>query len=203
MISTLHRVTPRRIRSHATRRLGRTLLAGLLVLAVAGLAACNSKTPAEQAAAALDQGLQAHVAGKLDEAVGHYNDCIKLESTNKLCLYNLGLVAQTQGRAVEAVTFYRASLATDPNYAPALFNLAILRTADGGQDEALTLYKKFVDLQPNDANGHLNYGLLLLTAGKTAEGEAELTKAVILNPDYASRIPSPAPGSPTPKPSTK
>lgn len=171
------------------------VLAALLM--VFAISACSTKTPAEQATEALNAGLQAHVAGKLDEAVGHYNDCLKVEATNKLCLYNLGLIAQTQGRDGDAENSYRLALVTDPNYAPAIFNLAILRTKAGDPTEAIALYRQFIALLPNDASGHLNLGLLLRATGDTKGGDAEIAIAGALDPTLSVPAPS-APASPAP-----
>lgn len=182
------------------RRLACTGLALATLIFVTG---CGiGKSEAQQAAEALDQGLQAHVAGSLDQASNAYNECLKHEATNKLCLYNLGLIAQTQQRDVEAENFYRQSLQTDPAYAPSLFNLAIIRTNAGSMDEAAGLYREVIEIQPDNAAAHLNLGLLLLAQGQTALANAELTTAIKLDPTLTSRIPSPTPtGAPTASPS--
>ena len=177
----------------------RRLAAIIGVLAIASaVAACGGKTDAQQAADALNAGLQAHVAGQLDTAKGHYAECLKHEPKNKLCLYNLGLIAQMQGFPDEAEKDYRLALAVDPQYAPAIFNLAILRAAAGAAGaagasaEALDLYRRFVVLSPDDATGHLNYGLLLASTGDVAAGNAEIQKAMQLDPSLA------APATPEP-----
>lgn len=176
-------------------------MAAVLVMTVA---ACNSKSEADQATEALNAGLQAHVAGNLEQASTQYKECLKHDAANKLCLYNLGLIAQTQGRAAEAENYYRLALATDANYAPALFNLAILRTAASPPaiDEAIGMYRQVLITQPENAAAHLNLGLLLLGQGKTAEGNASIATAVRLDPTLGARVPQPssAPSSPASSP---
>lgn len=182
------------------RRLGCTGLAFAALIFVTG---CGiGKSEAQQAADALNQGLQAHVAGNLDQAANAYNECLKREAANKLCLYNLGLIAQTEQRDVEAEKYYRMSLETDPAYAPSLFNLAIIRKNAGSVDEAAGLYRQVIDIQPDNAAAHLNLGLLLLEQGQTALANAELTTAIKLDPTVTSRIPSVTPtGGPSASPS--
>lgn len=177
-------------------RIGHLILLALLIVA---LAACGGKSEAQKAADALAAGLAAHQAGNLDEATKQYNECLKHDPTQRVCLYDLGVVAQTQNRAGEAENYYRLSLASDPNYPPSLFNLALLRSQAGSTQEAIDLYRHYVQVKPEDAGGHLNLGLLLRATGDTAGGDAELAEALRLNP--ALSIPAQAPaGSPTPSP---
>ena len=172
---------------------GTSLLRGGLVLLMLGLclAGSGTKSPALLAADELRAGLQDHIAGRLDEAAAHYRECTKYPRANKICLYNLGLVAQTQNRAPEAENYYRLSLVQDPNYAPAVFNLAIVRTNLGAIDDAIQLYRHYITLQPDDAGGHLNLGILLSQVGQTVAGDAEIARAMQLNPSI-SRPPAPA-----------
>jgi Tfp pilus assembly protein PilF len=81
-------------------------------------------------------------------------------------------------------------LTIDPKYNPALFNLAILTDAAGDPTAAADLYRRAAAANPSDASSHFNLGLLLLRLGKTAQGNAEITKAIKLNP--ALKRPSPA-----------
>jgi tetratricopeptide (TPR) repeat protein len=194
-----------RTRVHRSRPRSR-LIASLLFMGFVALSACSLPKPAgEQASEALNAGLQAHVAGNLDQATSSYNECLKHEATNKLCLYNLGLIAQTQQRDAEAEDYYRRSLETDPQYAPSLFNLAIIRTSAGAVDEAVGLYQQVISMQPDNAAAHLNLGLLFLAQGKEDEATDELTTAVRLDPSLTSRVPSqgssPEPNEATPSPS--
>ena len=183
-----------------SRLVARTLLAALLIV---GVVACSSKSEAQQASDALQSGLQAQAAGKLDQAATNYKECLKHDQTNKYCLYDLGTIAQTQKSAFAAENYFRLALASDPNFAVAVFNLAILRTQAGAPTEAVTLYRQYVKLMPNDAAGHLNLGLLLNQTGNATEGAAEIAEALRLDPGFSSRLPSPSPtDSPSPSPSS-
>jgi hypothetical protein len=52
--------------------------------------------------------LQAHAAGKLDEATTAYFETLAKDSKNKFAFYNLGVIAQGQGRAAAAESYYRS-----------------------------------------------------------------------------------------------
>lgn len=169
----------------------------LVLLAVSLLAACGQqKSPAELAAQSLEEGLKAHAEGRLDDATKAYRQVLVHDSANKFAYYNLGLIDQTNERQASAETNYRRALEFDPNFAEAMFNLAILVTTKDSE-EAKSLYEKLLAGNPDYANGHLNLGFLLLSMGRTAEGNAELDKAVALDPSLAERRGAPAP-SPSP-----
>jgi Flp pilus assembly protein TadD len=68
-------------------------------------------------------------------------------------------------------------------YPPALFNLAIIRTGKGDTTEAISLYWKAITVNGDDAAAHLNLGLLLKETGDAAGGDAEINKALELNPE--------------------
>lgn len=148
----------------------------------------------------LTKGLEAHAAGKLEEAERFYRAALADDPSDKFAHYNLGLIAQTQGNESSAVSEYQRTLAVDPQFVPALFNLAVLRTKNDAA-EAIELYRKIIGIEPNHATAHLNLGFLLRAFGKATEGKAELDKAVKLDPSLAGRVkPRPSAGPATPGP---
>lgn len=136
----------------------------------------------------LEQGLAAQTAGRLDEARGLYLKAIEKDPTNKLAYYDLGVIYQQLNAVGDARTNYRKALQIDAKYQPALFNLAVLETP-GNPAEAVSLYQKILAINPNDANVHLNLGLVLKQMGRNGDGDAELARAIQLNPALASRLP--------------
>jgi tetratricopeptide (TPR) repeat protein len=180
---------------------GRRLV--VLVLLSAALAACGgSATPtSETAADALNRGLAAHAAGKLDEAVTAYYQTLEKDPKNKFAFYNLGEIAQRQNRLVAAEAYYRLALEQDPKMESALFNLAIVRTNVGQTADAVALYRQVIAVNPNDAAAHFNLGLLLRQLGQTAEAQTELATAQRLDPTLVAPSPSATPNrqaSPSP-----
>lgn len=144
---------------------------------------------AKKASDLVEEGLQLHVAGDLDGAAAKYREAVALDGENKLAHYNLALVDAAQKRSASAEKGYRAALEIDPDYGPALYNLAVLLSASGEDDEAITLYERAIEADAEFADAHFNLGLLLLKTGKTAAGNAEIAKAIELNPALASRLP--------------
>lgn len=175
------------------------LLLAALAASVVTLSGCSSKPPAQKASVEVQKGLAAHTAGDVEGALKHYQAALKADPKNTYAIYNIGLIAQNKGDNAEAEKRYREVLAIDPNFTSALFNLAIVRTAAGDSTEAVTLYRKVIAIEPNNANAHLNLGFALIDISKRAEGDAELKKAVQLDPKLASRVPKPtaSPGAAT------
>jgi Tfp pilus assembly protein PilF len=178
------------------RELGRRVLPSVMLVAslAVGTAACSgsddsadksassSVTPdAKKAGAAVNAGLKAHSSGDLTEAAEQYKLALKYDPKNKFAFYNLALIDEAAGNYGLAEEKYRAALTTDPAYEPALYNLALLRT---GRDpkEALSLYERAVAANPEDASALLNLGLLQRAAGQKAVGDANVRKAIALNP---------------------
>jgi tetratricopeptide (TPR) repeat protein len=179
---------------------GRFLLLALALTFV--LSGCgNDKSEGQKAADPLKAGLSAQRAGRVAEAERDYRDVLAKDPNNKYAYYNLGLIAQQAGQSQDAEEDYRVVLRLDPDYEPALFNLAILRTSPD-VNEAISLYRHAIAVSPGYAAAHLNLGFALKQTGKSSEGDAELAKAVSLDPSLASRMPQAQPAQPVPTPTT-
>jgi len=150
---------------------------------------------------ALSRGLQAHAAGKLDEATTAYFETLAKDAKNKFAFYNLGVIAQGQNRAAAAEAYYRLAIDQDPKMGSALFNLAILRAQAGANQEAADLYRRVIAIDPNYAAAHFNLGLILRLLGQNAEAQQELATAQRLDAKLVAPSPSASPArqsSPSP-----
>ena len=184
-------------------RAARSAIALPLILAFA--AACGGGgTPgkaADPAADALARGIAAHNANKIDEATKDYFEVLFNDPKNKFAFYDLGQIARIQNRLAIAEGYYRSALEIDPNYGPALFGLGVVRQAFGAIQEAVDLYRKDIGIETTNAAAHYNLGILLRIQGKTAEGDAEIARAIQLDPKLPQPAP-PAPSTPTTKPAS-
>ncbi|MFN8475267.1 MAG: tetratricopeptide repeat protein [Anaerolineae bacterium] len=166
---------------------------------LAGMGGCQRKSEEQLAQEALDRGLQAYAAGRIDEAAAAYREVLDHDKQNKWAFYNLGVIDQASGRDQAAEYNYRLALNVDPDFPSALFNLAVVRFKAGSTQEAADLYRHLVAVQPNNAAAHLNLGFALIGLGKLDEGNAEIARAVQLDPGLAQ----PAPIEPTGSPAAK
>src|SRR5438094_6883586 len=94
---------------------GRVLAGALLLVAFATACggAASGGSSNETAADALNRGLAAHAAGKLDEAVAAYFTTLSKDPKNQFAYYNLGEIAQRQNRVAAAQAFYGLALEQD------------------------------------------------------------------------------------------
>jgi tetratricopeptide (TPR) repeat protein len=152
---------------------------------------------------ALSRGLQAHTAGKFDDAIAAYFETLAKDPKNKFAFYNLGVIAQGQNRAAAAESYYRLAIEQDARMSSAIFNLAILRALGGANQEAADLYRRVIAIDPNYAAAHFNLGLVLRLLGQNAEAQQELATAQRLDAKLVAPSPSASPArqaSPSPSP---
>lgn len=177
------------------------LLLSCLIGSAALLAACASTPASSSVDDALSKALQAHTAGKLDEAATAYFETLAKDPKNKFAFYNLGVIAQAQNRPAAAESYYRLALEQDARMGSALFNLAILRANAAANQEAADLYRRVIAIDPNYAAAHFNLGLVLRLLGQNAEAQLELAKAQQLDAKLVAPSPSASPAprvSPSP-----
>ncbi len=175
-------LVPRTAPQRSTARWEAVAAVGLVLL-IAGCGRSDEKANSEKVEMTLNEALQAHVEGRLTEARQAYREVLELDELNKFAIYNLGLIDQTTGYSTEAELKYRKVLELDPNYGPALFNLAIIRAKVGDTTEAISLYRRAIAAEPQNAPAHLNLGLLLRANGEVEVGEAEIKRALELDPN--------------------
>lgn len=175
----------------------RTLSVGLLALTLVG---CGLGAGSAQSAApgdALQQGLAAHTAGKLDDAVGLYHQALAKDPTNKFALFNLGQIEHTRNKLVAAEAWYRLALESDKAMPSALYNLALVRQSVGDSIESASLLRRLITVGPENASAHYNLGIALRSLGQNADATTEFATAQRLDSRLVAPTGSPARPSPT------
>ena len=130
----------------------------------------------------------AEVPGRLDEAITHYAEALRIKPTDADAHHDLAVaLAKMPGRWPEAIAHYEAALRLQPDYAGAHYNLAVvLAQIPGRLPEAIAHYESTVRLQPDFAAAHYNLALgLAKTPGRLADAVAHYEEALRLQPDYA------------------
>jgi Tfp pilus assembly protein PilF len=152
-------------------------------------AACGGGTSASPVDQQLTDGIHAEATGDNAQAVIDFLDVVKADPGNKLAWFDLGVMAHQAGEDTSAIRDYQSAISADPTYFPAIYNLAILETAKDPTG-AEQLYQNALVVNPGSADAHLNIGFLLISLGKATDGDAQIAKAITLDPSLASRVPA-------------
>jgi len=140
-----------------------------------------SKNP-QSARAHLNLGAALVTLGKLDDAIAHYREALRIKPYYVRVHNNLGIALRDQGKLDEAITHYYTALKINPTYADAHNNLALALKDKGNLDEAISQYRKALQRNPSSAEVHNNLGIALRQRGDLDEAITHYEKALRLDP---------------------
>lgn len=109
----------------------------------------------DEAQRAFDQGLQAHRARQLNEAVQAYRRATQLDPSFYEAFYNLGLADSEAGYLAVALAAYEHALAIRPNEPDARYNFALVLERANYWADAANELDRLLALRPNEARAHL------------------------------------------------
>jgi tetratricopeptide (TPR) repeat protein len=107
----------------------------------------------------------------------------------------LGIMYYVNGKIDEAIDELKKAIRLKPDYVAAFFNLAAILSEAGRIEELEKIKKEVAEAvslsliraraeESKDPKVHLELGVLFYIQGRYDEAEAELRKAIELNPDY-------------------
>ena len=120
-----------------------------------------------------------------EEAIQHFEECLKLDLGNAKAEENLGLSFERLGKTNEALTAYRAAIGANSQEASAYLNLGTLLVENNRASEAVLYLVQAVQLAPQDPQGHRELGKAYLLSNQLENAQTELEKAVALGPQSA------------------
>ncbi len=123
--------------------------------------------------------------GKLDQAVAHYAEALRLNPDYVEAHYNLGIALAAQGKMDEAVAHFAQVMSLRPDYAKAHNNSGRALEVQGKLNQAVDYYNEALRLNPDYAKVHYNLGAALAAQGKLDQAESQYAEALRLEPDYA------------------
>lgn len=121
--------------------------------------------------------------GRLDEALGHFQEAVRLRPDFIGAHINLGATLQRKGLLDQAAGEYQEALRLKPDWPEPYCNLGLIALQKGQPDEALAQFRKAVEVQPDYADGHYNLGRFLLNRGQTEEAISHFHIALKLEPN--------------------
>lgn len=107
--------------------------------------------------------------GRLDEAISHYSEALRIKPNAAEVHNNLANALAARGNAEEAVSHYYEALRVNPDYARAHNNLGNALAGLGRVDKAIDHYQEALRIKPDYAAAHYNLGNVLLSQGSIEE----------------------------------
>jgi Flp pilus assembly protein TadD len=126
--------------------------------------------------------------GRIDDAMAHYHEALKIKPDYAEALNNLGVALFCRGRLPEAIAQYRKALEAQPDYASALNNLGGVLAGLGRTDEAITNYRRAAEIEPDSFEAHNNLAIVLANRDRFDEALAQYRRALELKPDSAETL---------------
>jgi protein O-mannosyl-transferase len=130
--------------------------------------------------------------GRLDEAIQHYSEAVRIRPGYAEAHNNLGLALARQGRIEEAIPHYTEALRLLPDYFEAQSNLGAALAGSGRYADAITHFSIAVRLQPDHAQArhnlvraHYEFGRALAERGEVDSAIQQFLEALRLDPTNA------------------
>lgn len=124
--------------------------------------------------------------GKIDEAIGHYEQAGKIRPDHAESFNNLGTALLRQRRVDEAIRCFEQALKINPTLVVARHALCSVLLANGRAKEAIPHLEKILEAEPANASARRDLGFALLQADRADDAIPHLEAAMKNLPDSAA-----------------
>ncbi|MGD0651502.1 MAG: tetratricopeptide repeat protein [Verrucomicrobiia bacterium] len=130
-------------------------------------------------------GIALGQAGRIQEAIGHWEQALRIKPDYARTHYNLGIALGQVGKLADAIVHYEQALRIKPDFAEAHNSLGAALWQAGRIQEAIGHYEQALRIKPDFAEAHDNLGAALGQAGRIQEAIGHYEEALVIKPDYA------------------
>jgi tetratricopeptide (TPR) repeat protein len=124
--------------------------------------------------------------GRVDEAVGHYEEALRLDPKYSTAHDHLGaILCDVKGDPDGAIAHFQKAIDLDPKKASAHHNLGVALRKKGKLDEAVGHYEQALRIDPKLAWAHVSLGNVLYDKGKLDEAVGRYQQALRIDPKLA------------------
>jgi tetratricopeptide (TPR) repeat protein len=123
--------------------------------------------------------------GKVQEAIGHYEQALRLNPDYVESHNNLGVALMEQGNVQEAISHLEQALRLKPDYVEAHDNLGHALLRAGKAHEAIRQLDQALRIKPDFAEAHNDLALALVELGRLQEAISHWEQALRMKPDFA------------------
>jgi protein O-mannosyl-transferase len=113
--------------------------------------------------------------GRIDEAIRHLQEALRLNPDSADVQYNLGVAFFQRGRTAEAIRQFQETIRLKPNHAEAHNNLGTALGLNGQTDEAIHHFQEALRLKPAYVEARKNLDILLAAKGTASPPPASST----------------------------
>ena len=113
------------------------------------------------------------VKGQVAEAMGHFQEALRINPRHQEAHSDLGLALVLAGKIEEGITHYEQAIAINPKRDKPYFNLARALTLLGHKAEAIVNYEKVLELNPHHAEARMALAIHLGELGRWEEAAAQ------------------------------
>ena len=113
-----------------------------------------------------------------------YREMLEVDPENALVWANLGAVEQQAGKLEVAAECLEKSVRYNPTLVQSWLALGLTYSAKGDKYRAMSAFSRALHEDPLDARAHNHLAIVAKYLGWTDAAEAELQRAIDLNPDY-------------------
>ena len=124
-------------------------------------------------------------AGKIQDAIGHFEQALRIEPDLAEAHSNLGFVLDLAGRVPEAIEHFQQALRIKPDDAETHNNLGFALDQLGRAQEAIEHFQQALRIKPDYAEAHYNLGDALVQLGRVQEAIGHYKEALRIKPDFA------------------
>ena len=127
-------------------------------------------------------------SNRLDEAVEHYREVLRLAPDFADGHYNLGISYLRMNQDEQAIAAFQRAIELAPSHANAHNNLAAVLVRVKRFDEAVAHYQEAVAIQPDFALAHFHLGNIYMERGELSRAEVSYRRAVAAQPDHMEAL---------------
>ena len=129
-------------------------------------------------------GIALENQGRVDEAIDHYFEALRIKPGYTDAHNNLGVALEKQGFTNEAIGHYLEALQVKPDHEYAHNNLGNALLKQGRTDEAMAHFLEALRIKPDYVDAHYNLGTALANQGRTDEAIGHFLEALRLEASY-------------------
>lgn len=129
------------------------------------------------------RAVEAHAAGRREEALALYREAATLDPTFAAAAYNIGILQKELGQREAAQASFAQATSLDPRMAKAHYMLALTARESGERDTALAAAKQVLVINPRDDKANYLLGLIYREALRYDQARDHFQRALDLAPD--------------------